>query len=137
MFNKKTRRVFRQRKEASSEDEDEKKNNIEEEEKPEAAPIKKPHHPTQSRGISCSSKREETPLKPHGNAEDDGETCGGTEESEERNKVKDGIRKKTNTALSFSDDKEGESIYPTLINEMIYEIKEINESFKKLKGSFR
>lgn len=106
MFNKKTRRIFRQRKEASSEDEDE-QNNIDEEEKPEAAPIKKPLHPAQSRGISCSSKREETPPKPHSSAEDDGETCGGTEETEERKKVKDGIKKKTNTVLSFSDDKEG------------------------------
>lgn len=107
MFNKKPRRIFRQRKETSSEDEDEQKNNTEEEEKPEAAPIKKPLHPAQSRGISCSSKREEKPPKPHSSAEDDGETCGGTEETEERTKVKDGIKKKTNTVLSFSDDKEG------------------------------
>lgn len=104
MFNKKTRRIFRQRKEASSEDEDEQKNNREEEEKPEAAPIKKPRHPAQNRGISCSSKREETPPKPQSSAEDDGETIGG---AEGRKNVKDGIKKKTNTVLSFSDDKEG------------------------------
>lgn len=116
MFNKKTRRVFRQRKEASSEDEDEQKNNIKEEEKPAAAPIKKLLHPAQSRGISCSSKREETPLKPHSSAVDDGETFGGAEETEEMKKVKDGIKKKTNTVLSFSDDKEGNAYGVDIFN---------------------
>lgn len=105
MFNKKTRRNFRQRKEASSEEEDDPKNNRDEEETPEAAPIKKPLHPAQSRGISCSSKREEAPPKPRAGAEDAGETFGGTGETEESKK--DEIKKKTKTVLSFSDDKEG------------------------------
>ena len=107
MFNKKTRRIFRQRKEASSEDEDEQKKNTEEKENPEVALIKKPLHPAQSRGISCNSKREEAPLKPQSIDEDDGETFGGTEETEEKKKANDGIKKKTNTVLSFCDDKEG------------------------------
>lgn len=115
MFNKKTRRNFRQRKEASSEDEDEQKDNIKEEGKPEAAPIKKLPHASQSRGISCSSKREETPPKPHSRAEDDGETFGGAEEAEGRKTVKEGIKKQTKTVLSFSDDKEGKSTYSTYI----------------------
>lgn len=116
MFNKATRRVFRQRKEASSDDEDEQKNTTEENEKPDAAPVKKPLHPAQSRGLSCSSKREETPPKRPSRAEDDAETCGGTEETEESRKEKDGIRKKTNTALSFSDDKEGNDYEVDLSN---------------------
>lgn len=108
MFNKKTRRNFRQRKENSSDEEDEQKNNGDGEDN-EKAPlvVNKPLHLAQGRGISCSSKREATPPKPHGSDGEDGETLGVTEEIEEREKVKDGIKKKTNSVLSFSDDKEG------------------------------
>lgn len=102
MFNKKTRRNFRQRKEASSEEEDDAKNNKDEEEiSTEAAPIKKPLHAAQSRGLSCSSKREEAPLKRRAGGEEAGET------EESKDAQKDGIKKKSNTVLSFSDDKEG------------------------------
>lgn len=102
MFNKTTRRNFRQRKELSSEEEDKQENNVVEEEKSEAAQLK-----TQSRGISCSSNRQEKPPKPHNNAENDGEAFFGAEERERREKVKDGTETKTNIVLSFSGDKEG------------------------------
>lgn len=108
MFNKKTRRNFRQRKENSSDEEDEHKNSGDGEENQKAPlVVNKPSHVAQSRGISCSSKREASPPKPHHSDEEDGETLGVTEEIEERKKVKDGIRKKTNSVLSFSEDKEG------------------------------
>lgn len=102
MFNKTTRRNFRQRKEASSEEEDKQENNVDEEEKSEAAQLK-----TQSRGISCSSNRQEKPPKPHNSAENDGEAFIGAEERERREKVEDGTETKTNIVLSFSGDKEG------------------------------
>lgn len=102
MFNKTTRRNFRQRKEASSEEEDKQENNVVEEEKSEAAQLK-----TQSRGISCSSNRHEKPPKPHNSAENDGEAFIRAEERERREKVKGGTETKTNIVLSFSGDKEG------------------------------
>lgn len=110
MFNKRTRRNFRQRKENSSEEEDEQRNHGDDEEKLEKVPflVNKPLHPAQSRGISCNSKRESTPPKPHSSEEEeDGEKLEVTEGIEERKEVKDGVKKKTNTVLSFSDDKEG------------------------------
>uniref|UniRef100_A0A674NFA6 GCF C-terminal domain-containing protein n=1 Tax=Takifugu rubripes TaxID=31033 RepID=A0A674NFA6_TAKRU len=102
MFNKTTRRNFRQRKEASSEEEDKQENNVDEEEKSEPAQLK-----TQSRGISCSANRQEKPPKLHNSAENDGEAFIGAEERERREKVKDGTETKTNIVLSFSGDKEG------------------------------
>lgn len=102
MFNKTTRRNFRQRKEASSEEEDKPENNVDEEEKSEAAQLK-----TQSRGISCSSNGQEKPPKPPNSAENDGEAFTGAEERERREKGKDGTETKTNRVLSFSGDKEG------------------------------
>ncbi|KAM9366317.1 intron Large complex component GCFC2 [Symphorus nematophorus] len=109
MFNKKPRRNFRQRKENSSDDEDEQQNNGagEENEKPQVV-VNKPISLAQGRGISCSSKREATPPKPDSSDGEDGETSGVTEEIEESKKDKDGIKKKTNSVLSFSDDKEAE-----------------------------
>ncbi|XP_041835433.1 GC-rich sequence DNA-binding factor 2 [Melanotaenia boesemani] len=107
MFNKKPRRNFRQRKESSSDDEEQQKNTGEGDENERAsAVVSQPFKATQSRGISCSSKREATPPKPASSDEEDGETLQLTEESEERDK--DGIKKKTNAVLSFADDKEVE-----------------------------
>lgn len=110
MFNKKTRRNFRQRKQNSSDEEDEHKNNGDGEENQKAPlVVNKPSHLAQSRGISCSSRREASPPKPHHSDEEDGETPGFAEETEVRKKVTDGIKQKTNSVLSFSDDKEGNS----------------------------
>lgn len=113
MFNKKTRRNFRQRKDNSSEEEDEQKNNGDGEEKKKAPVlVNKPPHVSQSRGISCSSKREATSPKPVSSDEEDGETLGVTEEIEERKNLKTrmkGKEEKNNPVLSFSDDKEGNS----------------------------
>lgn len=108
MFNKKTRRNFRQRKDNSSDEENDQKSNGDAD-KTEKAPavVNKPLHLAHSRGISCSSKRETTPPKPHSSDGEDGETLGVTEEVEEREKFRDGIKKKPNPVLSFSDDKEG------------------------------
>lgn len=102
MFNKKTRRNFRQRKQASSEDEGEQKNKIDEEEKSEAVPLKKLLHPIQRRGISCSSKHGEETPKLRSTVEDDGES---SKSAEERKHVKNGIKMKTNALRSFSDGK--------------------------------
>lgn len=102
MFNKTTRRNFRRRKEASSEEDDKQENNVDEEEKSEAAQLK-----TQSRGISCSSNRQEKSSKPHDSAKNDGEAFPGAEERERREKVKDGTETKTYIVLNFSGDKEG------------------------------
>ncbi|KAL6113267.1 gcfc2 [Pungitius sinensis] len=109
MFNKKTRRNFRQRKENSSDEEDEQKNrgDGEEGEKAPAAVNKLPKL-AQGRGITCSSKREATPPKSDSSAEEDVETVEVTEEREEKNQDKDGVKTKTNSILSFSDDKEAE-----------------------------
>lgn len=109
MFNKKTRRNFRQRKDNSSEEEEEQKSNGDGEEKKKAAVlVNKPLHVSQSRGISCSSKREATSPKPVSSGEEDGETLEVTEDLEERKKAR--IKRKdekNNPMLSFSDDKEG------------------------------
>lgn len=108
MFKKGPRRNFRQRKQSSSDEEDEQKNNEDGEEK-EKAPVvvNKPSNLSQSRGISCSSKRETTPPKADSSDGEDGELLGVTEEIEERRNDKDGIKKPTNSILSFTDDKEG------------------------------
>uniref|UniRef100_A0A3P8RZU3 GC-rich sequence DNA-binding factor 2 n=1 Tax=Amphiprion percula TaxID=161767 RepID=A0A3P8RZU3_AMPPE len=106
MFNKKPRRNFRQRKDSSSDDEDQQKNSGDGDKNQEASPavVNKPSKVAQARGISCSSKRETTPPKPDSSDGEDGETLEVTEEGEE--KKKDGLKKKTNSILSFSDDKE-------------------------------
>ncbi|XP_023150164.1 GC-rich sequence DNA-binding factor 2 [Amphiprion ocellaris] len=112
MFNKKPRRNFRQRKDSSSDDEDQQKNSGDGDKNQEASPavVNKPSKVAQARGISCSSKRETTPPKPDSSDGEDGETFEVTEEGEE--KKKDGLKKKTNSILSFSDDKEaGESTF--------------------------
>ncbi|TKS69933.1 DNA-binding factor 2 GC-rich sequence [Collichthys lucidus] len=108
MFNKKPRRNFRQRKEDSSEEEDEQKKSSGDAEKNETASrvVTKPVSVAQSRGISCSSKREATPSKPDSSDGEDGETLGVTEEIEEAKKA--GTEKKATSILSFSDDKEAE-----------------------------
>uniref|UniRef100_A0A671UVU4 GC-rich sequence DNA-binding factor 2 n=1 Tax=Sparus aurata TaxID=8175 RepID=A0A671UVU4_SPAAU len=109
MFKKGPRRNFRQRKQNSSDEEDEQKNNEDGEEK-EKAPVvvNKPSNLSQSRGISCSSKREATPPKADSSDGEDGELLGVTEEIEERRNDKDGIKKTTNSILSFTDDKEAD-----------------------------
>ncbi|KAM3625942.1 uncharacterized protein V6R79_020189 [Siganus canaliculatus] len=109
MFNKKPRRNFRQRKQNSSDDEDNVKNEGDEEES-DKAPIvvNKAVSAAQGRGISCSSKREATPPKPDPSDGEDGDDVEVTEETEEKKKPKDRTKKKTNTILSFSDDKEAE-----------------------------
>lgn len=100
MFNKKPRRNFRQRKDSSSDDEDQQKNSGEAEETEKvSAVVNKPYKGAQGRGITCSSKRESTPPKTDSSEAEDTETLEGTEKREER--------KKTNSMLSFSDDKEG------------------------------
>ncbi|XP_045887816.1 GC-rich sequence DNA-binding factor 2 [Micropterus dolomieu] len=107
MFNKKPRRNFRRRKENSSDEEDEQKNSGDGEGNEKApAVVNKPSKLTQGRGISCNSKREATPPKPDSSEGEDGETLEASEETEEREK--DRIKKKTNSILSFSDDKEAE-----------------------------
>uniref|UniRef100_A0AAQ4QM91 GCF C-terminal domain-containing protein n=1 Tax=Gasterosteus aculeatus aculeatus TaxID=481459 RepID=A0AAQ4QM91_GASAC len=107
MFNKKTRRNFRQRKENSSDDEDEQKNRGDGEEgEKAAAAVNKLSKLAQGRGITCSSKRETTPPKSASSDDEDGETVEVTEEREEKNQDRDGVKTKTNAILSFSDDKE-------------------------------
>uniref|UniRef100_I3KKD9 GC-rich sequence DNA-binding factor 2 n=1 Tax=Oreochromis niloticus TaxID=8128 RepID=I3KKD9_ORENI len=111
MFNKKPRRNFRQRKDCSSDDEDQPKKSEEGEENPEKtapAVVNKPRKAAQSRGITCSSKREATPPKPDTSDGEDGESVETTEEREERKKDKEGTKKKETSVLSFSDDKESE-----------------------------
>ncbi len=108
MFNKKPRRNFRQRKESSSDEEEEQKNSGDGEENEKApAAVNKPSKVAQSRGISCSSKREAASPKPDSSDGEDGETLEVTEERGEGKKDEDGIKKKKNSILSFSDDKEG------------------------------
>lgn len=106
MFNKTTRRNFRQRKESSSEEEDKRENNAEEEQS-EAALLKTQLYSGQSRGISWSSKRQEKPATPHSGVKNDGEASDGAEEREKRQQVTDGTQAKTSIVLSFSADKEG------------------------------
>ncbi|XP_070826254.1 intron Large complex component GCFC2 [Chaetodon trifascialis] len=106
MFNKKPRRNFRQRKANSSEDEDEQKNHGDGEENDNApVVVNKPFSLAQGRGISCSSKREATPPKSDSSDGEDGETLA---VPDERKNDRDGIKKTTNSVLSFSDDKESE-----------------------------
>ncbi|KAI3377791.1 hypothetical protein L3Q82_008929 [Scortum barcoo] len=107
MFNKKPRRNFRQRKESSSEEEDEHKSRghgADNEGAP--AAVNKPSKPAQSRGISCSSKREATSPKPGSSDGEGAETVEVTEGREEGNT--DGAKKEKNSVLSFSDDKEAD-----------------------------
>uniref|UniRef100_A0A3B5LYD6 GCF C-terminal domain-containing protein n=1 Tax=Xiphophorus couchianus TaxID=32473 RepID=A0A3B5LYD6_9TELE len=105
MFNKKPRRNFRQRKQSSSEDEDQQKNGGEGDE-PEEAPsvINKPPKAAQSRGISCSSKREATPPQADSS---DGEPAAEALEATEDRDDKDGTKTTKSSILSFTDDKEG------------------------------
>lgn len=108
MFNKKTRRNFRQRKNNSSDEEDEQKDNDVGGETDRGLPVvNKPSRLAQSRGISCSSKRESTPPEPQSSDEEDGDTLEVTKEVEEQKTGKHEIKEKTNSVLSFSDDKEG------------------------------
>ncbi|XP_007540479.1 intron Large complex component GCFC2 isoform X3 [Poecilia formosa] len=109
MFNKKPRRNFRQRKQSSSEDEDQQKNGGEGDE-PEEAPsvINKPPKATQSRGISCSSKREATPPQA---VSSDGEAAAEALEVTEDRDDKDGTKTTKSSVLSFTDDKEEESTF--------------------------
>lgn len=108
MFNKKPRRNFRQRKENSSDEEDEQKNNNVSVEPEKGVPVvNKPLRLAQNRGITCSSKRESTPPKRQSSDEEDGDTLEQAKDIEEQKKEKTEITEKTNSALSFSDDKEG------------------------------
>uniref|UniRef100_A0A3B3UIQ1 GC-rich sequence DNA-binding factor 2 n=1 Tax=Poecilia latipinna TaxID=48699 RepID=A0A3B3UIQ1_9TELE len=109
MFNKKPRRNFRQRKQSSSEDEDQQKNGGEGDE-PEEAPsvINKPPKAAQSRGISCSSKREATPPQA---VSSDGEAAAEALEVTEDRDDKDGTKTTKSSVLSFTDDKEGKSTF--------------------------
>ncbi|KAM9860857.1 intron Large complex component GCFC2 isoform 2-T2 [Aulostomus maculatus] len=107
MFNKKPRRNFRQRKEESSDEEDKQKDNRDGEKDEKAGVVvNKPSKVAHGRGITCTSKREVTPLEPDGREGEDGEKFEATAETEETGKDKEGIKKKTSTVLSFSDDKE-------------------------------
>lgn len=105
MFNKKPRRNFRQRKESSSDEENQHKNSGDGGETEKAPPVvNKQSKVAQGRGISCSSKHETTPPKADGG---DGDTLELTAAKEEKIRDKDGGKKKTNSVLSFSHDKEG------------------------------
>ncbi|XP_037611610.1 GC-rich sequence DNA-binding factor 2 [Sebastes umbrosus] len=108
MFNKKPRRNFRQRKDNSSDEEDEPKSREDgkEHEKAPVNAVNKPLKVSQSRGITCSSKREETPPEPASSDREDGETLEVTEDREDKDKY--GFKEKTNSILSFSEDKEVE-----------------------------
>lgn len=108
MFNKKPRRNFRQRKASSNDEEDQQKNSGDGEEDERAASVvNKPSKVAQARGISCSSKREGTAPKPDSSDGEDGEKLEVTGQRKEKRKDNDGGNKKTNTVLSFSDEKEG------------------------------
>ncbi|XP_070685683.1 intron Large complex component GCFC2 [Pempheris klunzingeri] len=104
MFNKKPRRNIRQRKEDSSDEEDVKKSSGDGEEH-EKAPVlvNKTSKLAQGRGISCTSKRGATPVKADNSEEKDEATLEVTGEREEGKK-----ESKSNSILSFSDDKEAE-----------------------------
>lgn len=90
MFSKKPRRNFRQRKGDSSEEEKDDKNIRNEEDNEKAPVVKRALKLPQSRGISCSSKREATPTKSDSSDAEQEESQGG--------------KQKTNTVLSFSDE---------------------------------
>lgn len=108
MFNKKPRRNFRQRKENSSDEEEERKDNNTAGEAVKGLPVvNKPPRLAQNRGITCSSKREPTPPKTGSSDEDDGETLELKQETEEQKKEKYEVNEKTNSILSFCDDKDG------------------------------
>lgn len=108
MFTKKTRRNFRQRKENSSDEEEEQRdNNVAGKPEKDLPAVNKPLRLAQNRGITCSSKRESTPPKPHSSDEEDGETVEVTKEVETQKKEKNEINDKTSSILSFSDDKDG------------------------------
>lgn len=108
MFNKKTRRNFRQRKENSSDEEEEQKDNSSAGEPEKGLPVvTKPLRLAQNRGITCTSKRESTPPKRQSSDEENGETLEVAKEIEEQKKEKNEINETTNSILSFSDDKEG------------------------------
>lgn len=108
MFNKKPRRNFRQRKENSSDEEDEQKdNNVSVEPEKGVPVVNKPLRLAQNRGITCSSKRESTPPKQQSSDEEDGKTLEQAIDTEEQKKEKTDINEKTNSTLSFTDDKEG------------------------------
>ncbi|KAM7423888.1 hypothetical protein PAMA_000316 [Pampus argenteus] len=107
MFNRKPRRNFRQRKGESSDEEEEQHNCGDGRESEKAAVVaNKLSKVAHSRGISCSSKREATPPRSDSSDGEDGDTLELTAEKEERRKDKDGLKKKTNAVLSFSEDKE-------------------------------
>lgn len=90
MFSKKPRRNFRQRKGDSSEEEKDDKNIRNEEDNEKAPVVKRALKLPQSRGISCSSKREATSTKSDSSDAEQEESQGG--------------KQKTNTVLSFSDE---------------------------------
>ncbi|XP_061601300.1 GC-rich sequence DNA-binding factor 2 [Cololabis saira] len=108
MFNKKPRRNFRQRKNSSSDEDDQQRNNADgdENEKPRTA-VNKSAKVAQVRGISCSSRREETPPKSDSSDGEDGDTLEEPREGEERENS-DERKKKSTSILSFSHDKEVE-----------------------------
>ncbi|XP_077376040.1 intron Large complex component GCFC2 [Festucalex cinctus] len=105
MFNKKPRRNFRQRKRDSSDEEETSVNSGDgaASEKVAAVVANQPSRVGHSRGISCSSKREATPSKVD---DGDGEDFAMMADNEVNGKDNDGIKKKTSTILSFSDNKE-------------------------------
>lgn len=108
MFNKKPRRNFRQRKDESSDEEDEQKdNNVSGEPEKSVPVVNKLLRLAPNRGITCSSKRESTPPKQQSSDEEGGETLEQAKDIEEQNEEKNEINEKTNSTLSFSDDKEG------------------------------
>ncbi|XP_051920087.1 GC-rich sequence DNA-binding factor 2 isoform X1 [Hippocampus zosterae] len=108
MFNKKTRRIFRQRKGDSSDEEEMTGNGADGAGSEKAAKVvpNKPSRLGHCRGISCSSKRESAPSKLDESDGEDVETATMMADDEEDGKDNDVIKKKTSTVLSFSDDKE-------------------------------
>ncbi|XP_060924151.1 GC-rich sequence DNA-binding factor 2 [Limanda limanda] len=110
MFNKKPRRNFRQRKHSSSDGEDQREASGDGAD-PEVPPagLSKLLKVAPGRGISCSSKPESTPPRrdsPDSSGGEEAEPLEVTGGKEERGD--DAGKKKTNTVLSFSDDREAE-----------------------------
>lgn len=108
MFNKKPRRNFRQRKGGSSDEEDEDKHREKEKVNEKAAVVvNRPLKLAQSRGISCSSKRE-APLTKSDSSDDDDDGDGDREEGRQELTVEleqnHSGKKKTNAMLSFFDE---------------------------------
>lgn len=106
MFSKKPRRNFRQRKASSSDEEDQQKISGDGEETEKASVVvQKLPKLAQGRGITCRSKKPDSSDEERGG--EDEERPEVTAGKEAKRKDKDRGNEKSTTALSFSDDREG------------------------------